>query len=150
VDDAELQMIRESAERIVRDAIAGGVPSTRDMGEATWTAAVESGWCALGVPEQRGGVGGGPRELCALAEALGTGLQLGSMALNGTLAGQWLAAGGGGGGGEGGVGGRGGDAKRPVHQTAPPPPPPPPPRRCIARGPARWRTQSGAGGSPAD
>lgn len=47
-----------------------GVGFARDL----WSRAAELGWLALRVPEECGGVGLGVTELCALAEALGTGL----------------------------------------------------------------------------
>jgi alkylation response protein AidB-like acyl-CoA dehydrogenase len=90
--DDELQMIRDAAARVVRDATASGIPAGRDMNAATWRAAVESGWTALLVAESDGGLGGGAVELCVLVEELGRGLQVGSLLMSDALAAQWLAA----------------------------------------------------------
>jgi alkylation response protein AidB-like acyl-CoA dehydrogenase len=88
----EMQMIRDAASRIVREAIANGIPPGRDMEEATWNAAVDSGWTALTLSEHDGGLGCGPRELCTLAEELGIGLQVGSFILGDVLSAALLAA----------------------------------------------------------
>jgi alkylation response protein AidB-like acyl-CoA dehydrogenase len=90
--DDELQMIRDTAARVVRDATVSGIPAGRDMNAATWRTAVESGWTALLVAESDGGLGGGAVELCALAEELGRGLQVGSLLMSDVMAAQWLAA----------------------------------------------------------
>jgi alkylation response protein AidB-like acyl-CoA dehydrogenase len=90
--DDELLMLRDTAVRLVREATAGGIPAARDMGDVAWQKAVESGWTALLVSEQDGGLGGSAAAICALAEELGSGLQLGSLLLNDALAAQWLAA----------------------------------------------------------
>jgi alkylation response protein AidB-like acyl-CoA dehydrogenase len=90
--DDELQMIRDTAARVVRDATASGIPAGRDMNAATWRTAVESGWTALLVAESDGGLSGGAVELCVLAEELGRGLQVGSLLMSDALAAQWLAA----------------------------------------------------------
>jgi alkylation response protein AidB-like acyl-CoA dehydrogenase len=92
ISNDELQMLRDAAERVVREATAGGIGSGRDMDEAAWSAAVESGWTALAVPEAAGGLGAGAAELCVLAEELGRGLLVGRFLLGSVLASQWLAA----------------------------------------------------------
>lgn len=91
MQDDELQMIRDAAARLVRDATAAGIRAQRDMDAGTWAGLVESGALALPVPEVAGGLGAGPAELCAIAEELGRGLQVGSFLLTQTLAGQLLA-----------------------------------------------------------
>ncbi len=90
--DEELQMIRDTAERLVREATTAGLGTTRDMAEATWRAVVESGLVALPLPEADGGLGAGATMLCAVAEELGRGLQAGSFLVSHVLVGQWLAA----------------------------------------------------------
>jgi alkylation response protein AidB-like acyl-CoA dehydrogenase len=90
--DDELQMIRDTAARVVRDATANGIPPERDMNVLTWKAAVESGWTALLVADGDGGLGAGAEELCVLAEELGRGLQVGTFLLGDALATQWLTA----------------------------------------------------------
>ena len=62
------------------------------MDAATWSAAVESGWTALPIPEDAGGLGAGAAELCVLAEELGRGLLVGRFLVGDVLAGQLLAA----------------------------------------------------------
>lgn len=88
----ELQMIREAAARLVREATAQGIGPERDMDDATWGAAVESGWMALAVPEADGGLGAGVATLGVLAEELGRGLLVGRFLAGTVLASDWLAA----------------------------------------------------------
>ncbi len=88
----ELQMVRDVAARLVRAATANGIGPHRDMDEATWAAAVESGWTALAVPESAGGLGAGVAALGVLAEELGRGLLVGRFLTGTVLASDWLAA----------------------------------------------------------
>lgn len=88
----ELQMVRDAAARLVREATAKGLGPGRDMDEVAWAAAVDSGWTALAVPEADGGLGAGVGALCVLAEELGRGLMVGRFLTGTVLASEWLAA----------------------------------------------------------
>lgn len=80
----EQTMMREVAARIVRDAQAAG-GEKRDISAPVWEALVESGWIALCLSEEDGGLGGGPIERSILAEELGRGLMLGCYLINTAL-----------------------------------------------------------------
>lgn len=88
----ELQMVRDAAARLAREATVQGIGPHRDMDDATWSAAVESGWTALAVPEADGGLGAGVAALGVLAEELGRGLLVGRFLVGTVLASDWLAA----------------------------------------------------------
>ncbi|MFO1427759.1 MAG: acyl-CoA dehydrogenase family protein [Steroidobacteraceae bacterium] len=88
----EQRMIRDTAARLVAEATAAGPPAQRDMDAATWAIAVESGWSALPLAEDDGGLGGGAVELGILAEELGRGLLLGDWLLGSVLCARLVAA----------------------------------------------------------
>jgi hypothetical protein len=87
----ELEMLRESAERVARDATANGMPEERDLG-AVRSAAEDMGWLALPFAEADGGLGGGAEEIIVLARELGRSLLAGSYVVEHVLGGQLVAA----------------------------------------------------------
>ena len=75
----EQQLLRESVDRLVgaeypfevrREIAASEVGFSRDL----WSTFAELGWLGLGIPEDAGGVGGGPVETAVVMEGLGAGL----------------------------------------------------------------------------
>ncbi len=75
----EQRMVAESATRFVREQCT--LERKRDIARGDdgfsrerWAEFAGMGWLALPVPEDRGGLGGGPVELALLMEALGRGL----------------------------------------------------------------------------
>ena len=65
----EQAMLRESAERFVRD-VGGSLPKDPN---ALWLQFAELGWLALPLPEDHGGLGGMPLDVSILLEAFGHG-----------------------------------------------------------------------------
>lgn len=65
----EQTMLRESAERFVRDA--GGAASAEPY--ALWRQFADLGWLALPLPESHGGLGGSPLDVSILLEEFGRG-----------------------------------------------------------------------------
>ena len=75
----EQNLLRESVEKLVaaeypfevrRDLAASEAGYSREL----WRKFAELGWLGLGIPEDAGGVGGGPVETAVVMEALGAGL----------------------------------------------------------------------------
>ena len=75
----EQNLLRESVEKLVaaeypfevrRDLAASEIGFSREL----WRKFAELGWLGLGIPEDAGGVGGGPVETAVVMEALGAGL----------------------------------------------------------------------------
>ena len=75
----EQRLLRESVEKLVaaeypfevrRDLAASEAGFSREL----WRKFAELGWLGLGIPEDAGGVGGGPVETAIVMEGLGTGL----------------------------------------------------------------------------
>ena len=75
----EQNLLRESVEKLVaaevpfevrRGLAAGGAGFSREL----WRKFAELGWLGLGIPEDAGGVGGGPVETAIVMEGLGAGL----------------------------------------------------------------------------
>ena len=75
----EQNLLRESVEKLVaaeypfevRRGLAGGEDG---FSRALWAKFAELGWLGLGIPEEAGGVGGGPVETGIVMEGLGAGL----------------------------------------------------------------------------
>ena len=75
----EQNLLRESVEKLVAAEYPFEVRRERAASEAgfsreLWGKFAELGWLGLGVPEEAGGVGGGPVETAVVMEALGAGL----------------------------------------------------------------------------
>ena len=75
----EQRLLKDSAERFVREnctlerrsALVAGEPG---YSERSWRQMAELGWLGVNVPEEFGGIGGGPVETMVLMEAFGAGL----------------------------------------------------------------------------
>ena len=75
----EQNLLRESVEKLVAAEVPFEVRRALAAGEAgfsreLWRKFAELGWLGLGIPEDAGGVGGGPVETAIVMEGLGTGL----------------------------------------------------------------------------
>jgi alkylation response protein AidB-like acyl-CoA dehydrogenase len=71
----EQKMLAETASRFALDRAAATRPAgePRDRRTATWQQMAELGWLGIGVPEEHGGMGGGPVEVALVMEAIGRG-----------------------------------------------------------------------------
>ncbi len=77
----EQQLLKDSVDRFVREfypfenrrKLADGDPGYSDD---NWRQMAELGWLAVGLPEEYGGIGGGPVEVMVIMEAIGSGLVL--------------------------------------------------------------------------
>jgi len=90
----EQQLLRDSVERFVRESYSPEqrrklIDSEAGFSEAHWQRMAELGWLGVSVPEELGGIGGGPVEVMVLMEAFGAGLvlepYLSSVVLGGAL-----------------------------------------------------------------
>jgi alkylation response protein AidB-like acyl-CoA dehydrogenase len=88
----EQQILRDSAARLVREAIAKELPTERDASAAVWTMAADMGWLALAFDEADGGLSGAAPDICALALELGRGLLVGSYIVGTVLPARLVAA----------------------------------------------------------
>ena len=75
----EQNLLRESVEKLVAAEVPFEARRALAAGEAgfsreLWRKFAELGWLGLGIPEDAGGVGGGPVETAIVMEGLGTGL----------------------------------------------------------------------------
>ena len=94
----EQQLLKDSVERFVREAyafeirrkLADGEPG---YDEANWRRMAELGWLAVALPEEYGGIGGGPIEVMVIMEGFGAGLVLEPFFATVVLGGNALLAG---------------------------------------------------------
>ena len=75
----EQQMLKDSVQRFVRDEYELEtrrklVASDTGYSEENWAKMAELGWLALSLPEEYGGIGGGPVDTMVLMEEFGRGL----------------------------------------------------------------------------
>ena len=93
----EQRLLRESVEKFVAaeypfEARRGLAASDDGFSREHWRKFAELGWLGLGIPEEAGGVGGGPIETSIMMEGLGAGLvvepYLATVVLGGRLLGQ--------------------------------------------------------------
>ena len=75
----EQRLLRESVEKLVAaeypfEVRRGLAASEAGFSRELWRKFAELGWLGLGIPEDAGGVGGGPVETAIVMEGLGTGL----------------------------------------------------------------------------
>ncbi|MES2258460.1 MAG: acyl-CoA dehydrogenase family protein [Pseudomonadota bacterium] len=70
----EQEELRRQARRLLAGGLAGAraaLDSVDTFDAPLWTQIVEMGWTAAAIPEEHGGLGLGPLELCVLAEEVG-------------------------------------------------------------------------------
>ena len=75
----EQQLLRDSVEKLVEaeypfEVRREGAASEAGFGRGLWRKFAELGWLGLGLPEDAGGVGGGPVETAVVMEVLGSAL----------------------------------------------------------------------------
>jgi alkylation response protein AidB-like acyl-CoA dehydrogenase len=78
---SEQQMLKDGAQRYLREQYGFDTRRLTARGEPGWSAAhwsafAELGWLALGIPESAGGLGGDLTDTCILSEAFGQALVL--------------------------------------------------------------------------
>ncbi len=77
----EQQLLKDSVDRFVREAYEFEnrrklAQTDQGFSDDNWRQMAELGWLAVGLPEEYGGIGGGPVEVMVIMEAIGTGLVL--------------------------------------------------------------------------
>lgn len=95
----EQQLLKDSVDRFVReeyelDTRRKLVASDEGFSRDNWAKMAELGWLAVALPEEHGGIGGGPVETMVIMEGFGTGLVVEPYLSSVVLGGNFLVEGG--------------------------------------------------------